>query len=273
MSLEKPYLSIIMIARNDDYQAGGFERLQMCVSSFVEQAKQYNLKMELIIVEWNPPESKPFLKDVLSFPEDLGNSVVRFIVVPFSIHKTYKSSEKINIIYPVAINVGVRRSRGEFVLTTNSDVFLSGELTHFLSQEKLDRKCFYRAFRYDINRNVLKCVSVKEQLNFCKDDKNIIKAFVKTSVASNRPEYPDLYIDSGDFILFSKEYWEKLHGYPEINNLNMGADPLLCYMAYLAGLKEKILEAKMRLYHIDHDSRWRHLSGDKAVDFLRNKSV
>jgi len=267
----KPYLSIIMTCRNDDYQKGGFKRFQMAVDTFIVQAKRYNLGVELIVVEWNPSSDKPLLKDVLSLPDDLGPLTIRFIVVPLSIHKKYEFSNKINIIYPAALNVGIRRAKGEFILTTNSDIFLSNELMHFLSLEKLEKDRFYRTFRYDVHRDVLKCASLEEQLDFSK--KNIVQAFRETEVPSHRfSEHPVLQTACGaDFIVFPKEYWYLLHGYPELNNLNIAADCLLCYMVYLAGLKEEILDDPMRLYHIDHDSRWRKFSNNRAYSFVKNR--
>jgi hypothetical protein len=149
---------------------------------------------------------------------------------------------------------------------------MSDGLAQFLSKEDLDPHFFYRAFRYDMNREVLKLSSLEDQLKFCSKEENIVKAFINTNkpLPGRFSGVPALYIDSGDFILFSKEKWRLLHGYPEINNLNVGGDPLLCYMAYLSGLEEKILQGQMRLYHIDHDSRWR-ISEGRATSFLRNR--
>ncbi len=267
----KPYLSIVITSRNDDYQGNGFIRMQTSVNSLLVQAKQYNLRAELIIVDWNPPSDKPLLKDAVFLPDDLGPSIVRFITVPSSIHKTYRCSDKIKIITVAALNVGIRRAEGEFIWTTNSDLLFSDELMRFLSSEKLERDCFYRAFRYDVNGDVLKYNSQKERLDFCKN--NIIQAFLETKNSIHGlPNYPILQTGCGaDFIVFSKEYWERLHGYPEINNLGFSADVLLCYMAYLAGLEEKVLEKSMRVYHIDHDSRWRHLSRDRVYSFFKDR--
>ena len=166
----KPYLSIVITSRNDDYQGNGFIRMQTSVNSLLVQAKQYNLRAELIIVDWNPPSDKPLLKDAVFLPDDLGPLVIRFIVVPYQIHKSYKCSPKMNMVPVAALNVGIRRAEGEFIWTTNSDLLFSDELMRFLSSEKLERDCFYRAFRYDVNGDVLKYNSQKERLDFCKNN-------------------------------------------------------------------------------------------------------
>jgi len=263
-----------MTSRNDNFQGDALGRLQATVDNFISQAKQYNLSMELIIVEWNPPLDKPLLKDALSLPDDLGPFSIRFIIVPPSIHKRYKCSKDISIVYGAAVSVGIRRARGEFILTTNSHVLISNELAHFLSLRKLEKDRFYRVFRYDVHRDVIKCTSLEERLNFC--EKNIIQTYPETKTSPHGlAEHPVLQtLCGGDFILFSKERWQLLHGWPNLNNLAVGADGLLCYMAYLSGLKEEVLKDPMRLYHIDHKNRWRPLSKDSKVYlFVKNRII
>jgi len=261
-----------MIGRNDDYMKGGFERMKMAIKNYVAQARKYELDMELIIVDWNPPENKPLLKDVITIPDDLGKLVVRFIVVPPEIHKSFKASEKINIINVAAYNAGIRRARGEFIMATNADILFSDELAHFIASKNLQKNCFYRAFRHDIDRNILNITSYEAWMDFCKH--HVVKAFmenVHTTHPKGFEKHPVLQTDcGGDFILFSKECWHAIHGYPQTNNLGLASDVLLCYVAYLAGLKETVLKKPRLVYHIDHDSRWRGLSESKLSQMLRN---
>lgn len=256
MEETKPYLSVVMIARNDNFEGNAFGRLQISVDNFILQAKKYNLNAELIIVDWNPPEDRPLLKDALLLTNDLGPLVIRFIVIPYQIHKKihkiYKYSDKINIVYPAALNVGIRRAKGEFVWPTNADLLFSNELIRFLSLERLEKDRFYRAFRYDVDRNVLKCNSLKERMDFCEN--NIVQVLQKNTVSIHGlADHPILQTSiGGDFVVSSKEHWDKLKGFPELNNLGRFADWLSCYMLHLSGLKEEMLPDLMRVYHIDH---------------------
>ncbi len=266
MNNKNPYLSIVITSRNDNYQGESFQRLQLAVNTFIDQAKRYNLEAEIILVEWNPPQGRPLLKDVLSLPNDLGPVIFRFIVVPSSIHKKYNASSRINIIRGADLNVGIRRAQGDFIFATNSDILFSNELIQFLASKRLDKKFFYRANRFDINRDVIKCSSPEKIIDFCK--KNIIRSYPKDNAPHHcMTEHPALYINGGDFILFSREYWHLLHGWPGLNNLGLYSDGLLCYMVYLAGLKEKILADQLCVYHIDHDSRWKTLVTPKSKIF------
>jgi len=268
---KEPYLSIIVAFRNDDFEGGGSLRFQAFITNLIAQARKYNVRAELIIVEWNPPLDKPLLKDVLSLPDDLGPLAIRFIVVPPSIHKVYKCSDKLGMVCVPALNVGIRRAEGEFIFTITGDLLFSNELMHFFSLEKLNKNCFYKIFHYNVQRDVAKKNSLEERMNFCKN--NIVSSCAGNNGASlpSLSKHPILKADFGGFQLFSKEYWNLLHGYPELNNQGLSADVLVLYMAYLAGLKEELLDNPFCLYHIDHDRRWRTQSKNKVYLFIKKK--
>jgi len=265
---KNPYLSIIINSRNDNYQGGGFIRMQAAINNLVNQAKKYHLRAELIIVDWNPPQDKPLLKEALSLPSDLGPLTVRFIVVPHSIHEKYHASVRLNLIWAAAMNVGIRRARGEFILPTNSDILLSDELVQFLASEKLKKDLFYRAIRYELPKDILThpLLSVEVE-NF---SKGISMPDLSHQISPHGlASHPVLMTFCGtDFIVFVKEHWHLMHGYPELNNLGITADELVCYMAYLSGLKEEILKDSMRIYHLNHDSRWHTLGQSRMYRFV-----
>ena len=54
----KPYLSIIVVSRNDDHGGHLLGRMQMFTGDLLEQLEDNRLESELIIVEWNPPAGK-----------------------------------------------------------------------------------------------------------------------------------------------------------------------------------------------------------------------
>ena len=56
----KPYLSIIAASRNDNHGEDMLKRMRMFINGLIEQCNKYQLRTELIIVEWNPPaETEP----------------------------------------------------------------------------------------------------------------------------------------------------------------------------------------------------------------------
>ncbi len=56
----------------------------------------------------------------------------------------------------------------------------------------------------------------------------------------------------GDFTLMAREHWLDLQGYPELPIYSSNLDTLLCWAAICSGVEEVILDAPMRIYHIDH---------------------
>ena len=56
----------------------------------------------------------------------------------------------------------------------------------------------------------------------------------------------------GDFTMLSRDDWFALRGYPEFPIWPQHVDSLLCYAAYHAGMKEVILGAPARIFHIQH---------------------
>jgi hypothetical protein len=69
--------------------------------------------------------------------------------------------------------------------------------------------------------------------------------------------YPQLHTNGcGDFTLLSRESWWALRGYPELEVFSFNLDALFLHMAHQLGIREKILDGKMRLYHIEHLHGW-----------------
>ncbi len=56
----------------------------------------------------------------------------------------------------------------------------------------------------------------------------------------------------GDFQLAAKADWEKLLGYPELHVFSMHLDSLMEFTFHYGGVKEKLLDAGMVIYHIEH---------------------
>jgi hypothetical protein len=164
-----PYLSLVVTARNDDHGGNLLRRMQAFVNAFIQQAKKHGLVSELVIVEWNPPEGRPGLMDVLQWPAMLGPVSVRFIEVPGHVHRRYRYSEALPLYQMIAKNAGIRRAQGRFILATNIDIILSEELIEYLAGERLKAGSMYRIDRHDVTCDVPVDASVEEQLAYCRD--------------------------------------------------------------------------------------------------------
>jgi hypothetical protein len=250
----KPYLSIIIPSRNDEHGGNALRRMQVSLNSLLEQLEKYRIESELILVDWNPPPDKPLLKDVIKWPDRLKYCTIRVIVVPPSIHQRYEGADKILMNVVAAMNCGIRRARGQFILPRSMDLIYSDELMSYLAQKGLRKDERYRADRCDVERNVVQYNTLDEQLDYCR--KNIIKTNVQAPQRAERG-LPNLHtMASGDFQLMSRDYWHLLRGYREADIPAAYADGLLSYASYAAGVREVVLKDPMCIYHIDHDNKF-----------------
>jgi hypothetical protein len=272
---QSPYLSVIVTSRNDDPRGELIKRMQSFINALFAQCQKYKLNIELILVEWNPPEDRPRLSKILTSPQT-NYGIIRIIEVPPKTHKYFKNSSKIPIFQMIAKNVGIRRSKGQFVLATNIDILFSNELIEYLASHKLQEKFVYRIDRYDVPDNIFSTTPIDSILKYCdthvvkintregtiithenrlNDLLVIIKNFIhKVIVKSRKPVR--LHTNAcGDFTLLGRREWFKLKGYPEYNLFAAKIDGLLCYAAYYSGLEEKVLNGKLKIYHVEHVAR------------------
>lgn len=251
---ENPYLSIVITSRNDEHGGNMLQRMQISLSGLLEQLEKHRIESELILVDWNPPDDRPLLKDVLKWPEGLRYCTILGIVVSPSIHQRYEHSDKLPMNVVVAINCGIRRARGQFILYRPIDAIYSDELMSYIASRGLKGDERYRIDRYDVDRNVVQNDTLKEQLDFCKQ--NIIKIHSQ-GAPSAKSELPSLHTNAcGDFQLMSKHYWHLLRGYREADITGAHVDGLLSYASYAAKVREVVLNNPMRIYHIDHDDKF-----------------
>ncbi len=152
--VDRPYLSIVAATRNDNHGGDLNRRSEIFINGLVAQANRFQLPVELILVEWNPPDDRPPLREAFSWPEPNPWCKIRIITVPPSIHRRYRYSDRLPMFQMIAKNVGVRRARGDFILQTNVDVIFSDELFEFLAKRRLLRGVLYRCDRVDVDRDV-----------------------------------------------------------------------------------------------------------------------
>ena len=250
------------------------------MNNFVSQTKLWDkcgLDYELIIVEWNPLPDRPKLKDAIAWPAGVRDRV-RFIEVTEQIHSSLPRSNVIQLHEFTGKNVGIRRAKGVFILTTNIDILFSAKLTKFLASHTLSAQCFYRTNTYALDRPIVPlAASITEELEFC--GKHITRiglrgetlnfrgrptglgrlglAIVRYRFSRFRRRKLNRIEDilhtngAGDFMLMSRDSWRALRGYPETFVVNYHIDAFICAMAASSGLRQVILNG--RAYHQYHE--------------------
>jgi hypothetical protein len=81
---QPPYLSIVLVMRNDDYGGNLLHRFERAISDLAEVGLREGLQYELIVIEWNPPAGRRRLRDAVRWPQALLD--VRIVTVPEAVH-------------------------------------------------------------------------------------------------------------------------------------------------------------------------------------------
>ena len=178
---ETPYLSIILAVRNDNYGGDFNQRLENMLKWNIHFFEHYEVQIEFILVNYNPVlENSPLFESV-QFPENRKYCSIRMITVTSDIHQKY-SDPKIRKIVPVyeyiAKNAGIRRAKGEFILSANPDVLFHPFFIKWLSQRPLKKDHYYRVDRCDFTA-ISEIQPEKGNENLDRIFQNIFKIFLK----------------------------------------------------------------------------------------------
>jgi hypothetical protein len=266
----EPYLSIVVVARNDNYGGDFAARMQAFVTTTVELCDREGLDAELIVVEWNPPPDRAPLRQAIAWRQS-ARCAIRILTVAADLHQALANPARLPLFEFIGKNSGIRRARGAFVLSTNPDVIFSAELVAFLAGRTLRRGCFYRIDRRDVKAPLPPRLTTDQILAYCRA--NVIRVHRYWASNERRPlleSWPTIKFflvglrDSppgsvhtnaaGDFTLMHRDHWHSVGAYPELESKGRAhhIDSVLVYTASANGLRQIILGGRRRLYHQDH---------------------
>jgi hypothetical protein len=270
---QKPYISFVVVGRNDNYGYKFLERFQFFINNLSFLCKKNNLSAELIVIEWNPPKNEKKLWDALEIPSS-PLFTCRFIEISKSLHETYKNNGNYPLLEYPGKNIGIRKAKGEFVLITNPDIIFSNEMISFFSKKELERRTLYRASRFDLPIDIPSGLNDDRLLEFCEKKWNTkwdmrfgrhprgLKKILYIPRMISRFLFPFMFKKylpykyhggmPGDFTLLHKRDWEMLGGYPEI-----GWSTLLDFYILIFSIVKfgKIKRLPYPIYHQYHDGR------------------
>lgn len=281
---KRPKLSIIMVARNDDYGKNFLNRITTSVRALIYLTNRYRSNFELVIIDYNPPPDKELLAQTLSaFTTDNIFLTIRFIVIPNTFHVRVAQESKRPLLEYLAKNIGIRRAQAEFILTTNPDIIFDDTIIEFLTEAQLDKNSFYRINRYDLPmREFDTSTQIPEIIKQCRQRTTRIwtkDGLIYTSFRRwfkrflNKPLPKNLFLcpwfnplrkikafvapkklheaASGDFLLAHRNAWQKVRGFDQLP-FSSFIDGYNVHLFYCAGLEQKILP--FPIYHINHDT-------------------
>lgn len=147
-----PYLSVVIAARNDNYGGDFDTRLNQSLNWYCLHFEKLSISAEIVIVDYNPIAGDTSLLERIKIMAPHKNISIRIITVPAEVHALYNNAD-IRMPLPFyefpAKNIGIRRAKGQYILSTNADVILHPSHFGFIARQKLKAEKFYRVDRAD----------------------------------------------------------------------------------------------------------------------------
>lgn len=249
-----PYVSFVTYGRNDGYTPSYATRVIRATRCLVSQLERAGIESEIVFMEWNPPEGRPYLLDLFQLPKNLHHVTVRAYVVPPSYHKGFAGSAESGFHAGEAANSGIRRARGRFITPKASDTFFSPDVFKMIAKADLDADTMYRIDRHDI--------AIPDESIWDLDDDALLAKL------ASLPSTPHAWIRQsrhwglrelhtnacGDFTLMTSAYWHFLRGHVRDESvLSLDIDSLAMHSAAALGVRECRWPDSCRVYKPTHD--------------------
>ncbi len=242
-----PYLTLVFTGRNDDFGGDFNKRFFRALRFNHERLTEAGVAHEFVFVEWRPLDGRPYLATVLARTfEDLGPAALRAFVVDPAYHEALSLNPRIQFQEFIAKNVGVRRARGQVVLTTNTDIYLGRGVVEFLAARSLVPRILYRSPRYD----------VKDHSDTTFMDWDVLHDS-RNWEAVNRIKPPYFTNASGDFLLLDCDTYHELRGFNEVyRNAKIHMDGNFCMKAHATGLA--LVDIGTPVFHVGRGTLHAH---------------
>jgi hypothetical protein len=240
-------ISLVLTGRNDDYGGNFIGRLIRTLRFNHQQLASRGIAHEIVFVEWAPPRDRPRLFDlVLAAVPEVDRSICTCYEVDERYQQELALHPSLAYLEFVAKNVGIRRARGRFVLTTNCDVFLGRAILDLFQRESLKPGVVYRAPRHDIDLG-----EGSRHVDWTTlEDPHILTRPVR---ALKPPFFSG---GTGDFILLDRESFHRVRGFNEVYRVaRFGIDRNFLVKALSSDLT--IEDIGGPVYHLSHEGSFR----------------
>jgi len=238
MTRRAPYLSIVLTGRNDNFGGDFNQRLFAAVAYNHRLLAAAGVNYELVFVEWRPVPGRILLSDLLRQEVPEVASVLMTYEVDAQYHEAFSQNLRLQFHEFIAKNVGVRRAAGSYILTTNTDIYLSRDIVSLFARQTLHPMVVYRATRVDL----------KSGLDTTNLDEDVLTHH-RNHVLVNHLKLPFLTNASGDFLLLDRYSFHALRGFNEVFRVaKILIDANFCYHAAEKGLL--LVDTGMQVFHM-----------------------
>lgn len=265
-SNNKPYVSVVIVGRNDGYGDDFVGRINTFVRSLDHQTSSHPGVFELIIVEWNPLDGYTPLADVV---DDTHHLPVRVVTVSAELHNTIGTEHPVLEFH--GKNVGIRRARGEFVLVTNPDIIFTQQLIDEIAKQRLRLDTVYRTDRYDFHTEGICDVDSKDLQDFAVEHTFVVHAMADATSVSEPVHENERTLDllprsgiaadawhtngCGDFMLAAREVFFTVRGMYETIQHRWHVDSISLMRFGTAQIKQQVWVSPLCVFHQHHDRR------------------
>jgi hypothetical protein len=158
-----------------------------------------------------------------------------------------KYDSKLSFFEYIAKNIGIRRSRGRFVLSTNPDNILPSTFFELVASQDFSEGILYRSLRWDTRDGTFDGATVEDVWQAAGEPWRLSEFDVKQrcqygenrfSVSNTVQKFVDQAFPcgGGDFLLASRRLWDTVWGFNELPaNPNVDAVFLAKWMKLIPG--------------------------------------
>jgi hypothetical protein len=239
-----PTLSVVLTGRNDGYGGDFLARAITAIRFNHTALTDSGVAYELMLVEWAPLPDRPLLSELIEQAVPAVQPHLTTLLVDAEYQQAFTLNPRLAYLEYLAKNVGIRRTRGRYVLATNADVLLSRPVVAQLAAGMTERGVF-RAPRIDLTLGLEQSGMTWEALEN------------PANHWRSRELRPPLYSGgTGDFLLADRDTFHTLRGFNEIYRLvRVGVDYNFLVKAFSCGVPIRLMNGSV--YHINHAGSFR----------------
>jgi hypothetical protein len=243
-----PYLTIVLTGRNDNFGGNFNQRLFNALSYNHQLLTEARVDYDVVFVEWSPVPNRLLLSDLLRCHVPEVAERLTTYEVDRRYHDAFSQNPRIRFHEFIAKNVGIRRAAGSYILTTNTDIFLSRETVNLIARQMLRPMILYRATRVDM----------KSSLDLTNLDEDVVTD-ARNHLLVNAIGPPFFTNASGDFLLLDRFSFHAIRGFNEVFRVaKLLIDANFCYRAAAEGVL--LVDSGTRVYHVGEGTLHRHSS-------------
>jgi len=237
-SQPRPYLSIVITGRNDNFGGDFNQRLIRTLAFNDRLLAGAGVPYEIVFVEWRPIAGQPRLGDELRRLLPQIDERLTTIDVDTRYHDAFSQNPRLEFHEFIAKNVGIRRASGSYILATNTDIHLSRPIIALLARRELRPMILYRATRVDL----------KTGIDTSQLDEDVF-AEAANQLIVNTLTPPRLTNGAGDFLLLDRFSWHQLRGFNEVYRVaKIHIDANFCMRALAGGLL--LADTGAQVFHV-----------------------